>query len=108
MIVGLAELVILSILVDWSFRYLKVPGLVGMLLLGVAFGPYMLGWMSPELLTASADLRLIALIVILLRAGFELSRKTLNRVGMRVALLSFVPATIEGAIRSGETVAELV
>ncbi len=96
MIVGLAELIILSILVDWGFRYIKVPGLVGMLLVGVAFGPYMLGWMSPELLTASADLRLIALIVILLRAGFELSRKTLNRVGMRVALLSFIPATIEG------------
>ncbi len=96
MIVGLAELVILSIIVDWGFRYLKVPGLVGMLLVGVAFGPYMLGWMSPQLLTASADLRLIALIVILLRAGFELSRKTLNRVGMRVALLSFIPATIEG------------
>lgn len=96
MIVGLAELVILSILVDWAFRYIKVPGLVGMLLVGVAFGPYMLGWMSPELLTASSDLRLIALIVILLRAGFELSRKTLNRVGMRVMLLSVVPATIEG------------
>ncbi len=96
MIVGLAELIILSILVDWAFRYLKVPGLVGMLLVGVAFGPYVLGWMSPDLMKASADLRMIALIVILLRAGFELSRGTLNRVGMRVVLLSFVPATIEG------------
>ena len=97
MIVSLAELVILGLLVDWIFRRLTVPGLVGMLLLGVAFGPYMLGLVSPELLTASGDLRLIALIVILLRAGFELSKETLNRVGGRVLLLSAVPAIIEGA-----------
>ena len=96
MIVSLAELLILSILVDWAFRRLSIPGLVGMLLLGVAFGPYMLGWISPGLMTASADLRLLALIVILLRAGFELSKDTLNRVGFRVMLLSAIPATIEG------------
>jgi NhaP-type Na+/H+ or K+/H+ antiporter len=87
---------ILSILVDWAFRKLTIPGLVGMLLLGIALGPYVLGWISPDLLTASADLRLIALIVILLRAGFELSRNTLNQVGFRVLLLSAVPAVVEG------------
>ncbi len=97
MIVGIAELIILSLIVDWVFRHIKVPGLVGMLLLGVVLGPYMLGWVNSELLTASADLRLIALIVILLRAGFELSKKTLNRVGTRVLLLSVVPAIFEGA-----------
>ena len=95
MIISLAELVILSFLVDWAFRRVKVPGLAGMLLLGVAFGPYALGWIDPALQRVSADLRLIALIVILLRAGFELSRKTVNQVGFRVLLLSFVPATIE-------------
>ncbi|MEE8392770.1 MAG: cation:proton antiporter, partial [Rhodospirillales bacterium] len=97
MIVSLAELLILGIIVDWAFRKLTVPGLVGLLLLGVAFGPHMGGLINPGLLTASVDLRLIALIVILLRAGFELSRETLNRVGMRVLLLSIVPALIEGA-----------
>ena len=96
MIVSLAELLILGLIVDWLFRRLTVPGLVGMLLLGVVFGPYMMGWMSPELLTVSEDFRLIALIVILLRAGFELSKETLNRVGGRVLLLSAVPAIIEG------------
>jgi NhaP-type Na+/H+ or K+/H+ antiporter len=96
MIVSLAELIILSILVDWAFRKLNIPGLVGMLLLGVAFGPYALGWVHPELLTASTDLRLIALIVILLRAGFELSKNTVNQVGVRVLLLAAVPAIIEG------------
>lgn len=96
MIVSLAELIVLSLLIDWAFRKLRLPGLVGMLLLGVAFGPHVLGWISPGLLTASADLRLVALIVILLRAGFELSRDTLNRVGYRVLLLSTIPAVVEG------------
>jgi len=97
MIVSLAEIVIVSLLVDWGFRKLSVPGLIGMLLLGVLFGPYVLNWLDPTLINVSSDLRLIALIVILLRAGFELSRDTLNRVGMRVVLLSVVPATIEAA-----------
>jgi NhaP-type Na+/H+ or K+/H+ antiporter len=97
MIVSLAELVVLSLIVDWCFRKLTVPGLVGMLLVGVGFGPYILDWLDPSLLDVSAEYRLIALIVILLRAGFELSKDTLNRVGMRVLLLSVVPATIEAA-----------
>jgi NhaP-type Na+/H+ or K+/H+ antiporter len=96
MIVSLAELIILGILVDWAFRKLTVPGLVGMLFLGVAFGPHALDLVNPDLLTASADLRLIALIVILLRAGFELSKNALHKVGARVLVLSAVPAIIEG------------
>jgi NhaP-type Na+/H+ or K+/H+ antiporter len=97
MIVSLAELLVLSLIVDWAFRKLAIPGLVGMLFLGVLFGPYALGLVSPELLSASDDFRLIALIVILLRAGFELSKDTLNRVGGRALLLSAVPAITEGA-----------
>lgn len=96
MIFSLAAIVILSILIDWAFRKLTVPGLVGMLLLGVVFGPYVLNLMSPDLLMASWDLRLIALIVILLRAGFELSKDTVHRLGFRIMLLSAVPAIIEG------------
>ncbi len=96
MIVSLAELLVLGLIVDWAFRRMTVPGLVGMLFLGVLFGPYVLGWVNPELLAVSGDFRLIALIVILLRAGFELSKDTLNRVGGRVLLLATVPAIIEG------------
>jgi solute carrier family 9B (sodium/hydrogen exchanger), member 1/2 len=97
MLVSLAELVILSLIVDWCFRKLSLPGLVGMLLLGIGSGPYVLNWVDPDLLNVSSDWRLIALIVILLRAGFELSRETLNRVGLQVLLLSAVPATFEAA-----------
>ncbi|MEE8515822.1 MAG: cation:proton antiporter [Alphaproteobacteria bacterium] len=96
MIVSLAELLILCLIIDWACRQIALPGLVGMMVVGVVFGPYALGWISPALLTASDELRLIALIVILLRAGFELSTDSLNRVGARVLLLSAIPAIIEG------------
>lgn len=96
MAVSLAELIILSVLVDWLFRKMRMPGLIGMLLVGIIFGPYVLNWLAPDLLAISPDLRLIALIVILLRAGFELSSKTLARVGKMVVVLSFIPALCEG------------
>lgn len=96
MAVNLAELIILGLLANWALTRLRVPGLLGMLLVGVLLGPYALGWLEPEILNIGGDLRLIALIVILLRVGFELSRKTLHRVGGRVLLLACVPATCEG------------
>ena len=95
MALGLATLLILGLLVDFLFRKLQVPGLVGMMLVGVVLGPCMLGALDPGLLAFSADLRMIALIVILLRAGFELHKDTLRRVGVQALLLSFVPATLE-------------
>ncbi len=98
MAVSIAEIIILSLLADWVFRLMRIPGLIGMLLVGVLLGPYVLDYLAPDLLVIGADLRLIALIVILLRAGFELSRDTLHRVGGRVLLLAFIPATCEGVM----------
>jgi NhaP-type Na+/H+ or K+/H+ antiporter len=96
MAVGIAEIIVLSLIIDWVLRRVHVPGLLGMLLVGVVLGPYVLGYLDPDLLAIGPDLRLIALIVILLRVGFELSRNTLHRVGGRVLLLAFIPATCEG------------
>jgi len=90
-------MILLGLLMDWIFRKLRMPGLLGMLLLGVLFGPYVLNLMEPGFLEASADLRMIALIIILLRAGFELSREALNKVGMQALLLSFIPGIMEGS-----------
>ena len=95
MAVSLAELVITCLVVDWLFKKIKMPGLVGMLLIGIIFGPYVLGLLDKHLLAVSSDLRLIALIVILLRAGLELSKDTLKKVGSHALLLSFIPATFE-------------
>ena len=97
MAVSIAEIIILGLLADWLFRQFRLPGLIGILLVGVLLGPHLLGYLDPGLLAIGSDLRLIALIVILLRAGFELSRRTLHQVGTRALLLSFIPALAEGA-----------
>lgn len=97
MAVGIAEMILLGLLADWLFRKLRMPGLLGMLLLGVAFGPYVLDVLEPGFLAASTDLRMIALIIILLRAGFELSRQVLNKVGLQALLMSFIPGILEGS-----------
>jgi NhaP-type Na+/H+ or K+/H+ antiporter len=95
MALGIAEIIILGLLADWLVRKIKLPGLLGMLLLGIISGPYILNTLSPGILGVSHDLQVIALIVILLRAGFELSWKALTRVGGRIFLLSCVPVVFE-------------
>ncbi|RMD87770.1 MAG: sodium:proton antiporter [Calditrichaeota bacterium] len=95
MIDSIAELVIVSLIIAWIFKSIHLPELVGMLFVGVLFGPYVLNRLSPELLDVSGQLRLVALIVILLRAGFELKRDTLNRIGRPAILLSMIPALFE-------------
>ncbi|MFP4511135.1 MAG: cation:proton antiporter [Spirochaetaceae bacterium] len=97
MAVSIALIIILCLIADYVFRRARIPGLVGMLLVGVVLGPSVLDLLDPSLLAIGSDLRSIALIVILLRVGFELSRSTLHRIGSRVVLLAFIPATMEGA-----------
>jgi solute carrier family 9B (sodium/hydrogen exchanger), member 1/2 len=95
MATSLALIIILGLSADYLFRRIKLPGLVGMLIIGVLAGPYVLGLMSPEMMKVSADFRRIALIVILLRAGFELRRDALRRVGRAAITMSAVPAVFE-------------
>ncbi|UCG14235.1 MAG: cation:proton antiporter [Deltaproteobacteria bacterium] len=95
MAISLALIVVFGLAADILFRRLKLPGLVGMLIVGVLVGPYVLGLMRPEMMGVSADFRRIALIVILLRAGFELRRDTLHRVGRTALIMSAVPAIFE-------------
>ena len=77
------------------FRHLRLPPLLGMLLVGVAFGPYALDLLDDSLLAISDDLRKVALIIILTRAGLSLDIADLRRVGRSAVLLCFVPATFE-------------
>ena len=95
MAVGLSLMIIFGLLVDWIVTLSGLPGLIGLLFLGVVFGPYGLNIMSHETLDVSSDWRMIALVVILLRAGFELSRKALEKVGIRALLMSFIPCLCE-------------
>ena len=92
---SLSLIIVLGLSADYLFRRMKLPGLVGMLIVGVLVGPYVLELISPDMMGVSSDFRKIALIVILLRAGFELRRDTLNRVGRAALLMSVVPAVLE-------------
>lgn len=96
MATSLAIIVVLGLIFNTIFTRLKLPGLLGMLILGILIGPYALNWLDPELLKVSADFRTIALIVILLRAGLGISRSDLNKVGSTAIKMSFIPGLIEG------------
>ena len=93
--VSIALIIILGLGADYLFRRIRLPGLVGMLIVGVLVGPYVLDLMAPEMMRVSGDFRKMALIVILLRAGFELHRDTLKRVGRAALTMSAVPAIFE-------------
>jgi len=93
--ISIALIIILGLSADYLFRRMSLPGLVGMLLVGVLAGPYVLHLMSPEMMKVSGDFRRISLIVILLRAGFELRRDTLHRIGRAAFIMSIVPAAAE-------------
>ena len=95
MAISLAFIVLLGLLADALFRRMRLPGLVGMLLVGVLAGPHVLNLLSPDMMAVSGDFRRIALIVILLRAGLELRRDTLHRVGPYAVSMSAVPAIFE-------------
>lgn len=73
----------------------RLPPLMGMLLVGVAIGPSCMNWMDPSVLGISPQLRRIALIIILIRAGLNLKTEDLKRVGRPAVLLCFVPAVFE-------------
>ena len=92
---SLAVIIVLGLAADYLFRQIKLPGLVGMLIVGILAGPYVFNLLDPAMMAVSADFRKLALIVILLRAGFELRRDTLHRTARPALLLSAVPALLE-------------
>ncbi|MDR0293763.1 MAG: cation:proton antiporter [Oscillospiraceae bacterium] len=95
MLFSLALMIICALVLSGILQKLKLPGLVGMLLTGIILGPYTLDLIAPELLNISADLREIALIVILVRAGLALDMEDLRKVGRPAVLMCFIPATFE-------------
>lgn len=77
------------------FEKMKLPRIIGMLLVGILIGPYALGLLDPTILSISGNLRKLALMLILLRAGLSLDLGDLKRVGRPAVLMAFVPATFE-------------
>ena len=74
---------------------LKLPRILGMLATGIVLGPYVLDFLAPSILSISADLRKMALVIILLKAGLSLNIADLKKVGRPAVMLSFVPASCE-------------
>lgn len=95
MLTSLAYILLLGLLLGSLARRLHLPPLVGMIAAGILLGPACLNLLSPSLLSISADLRQLALIIILTRAGLSLDLAALKRVGRPAILMCFVPACFE-------------
>lgn len=75
--------------------YLHLPRIIGMLFTGIILGPHVLGLLDDKILSISSELRQIALIIILLKAGLSLNLADLKQVGRPAVMMAFVPASFE-------------
>ena len=97
MLISIALILLVGMFMGWLCKKIKLPGLLGMLFTGIILGPYVLNFIDDSILSISADLRKIALIIILTRAGLSLDIKDLKKVGRPAVLMCFVPACFEMA-----------
>ncbi len=95
MLLSLALIFVVGMVLGKVFMKLKLPSLIGMLLTGIVLGPYVLNVLDPAILSISAELRKIALIIILTRAGLNLDINDLKKVGRPAILMCCVPACFE-------------
>lgn len=95
MLTSLALIFLVGLSLAGICQKLKLPRIIGMLITGVILGPYVLDLFSPEILSVSAELRQMALIIILLKAGLSLDISDLKKVGRPAVLMSFLPAVFE-------------
>lgn len=95
MLLSIALILLVGMSMGWICRKIKLPSLLGMLITGIVLGPYVLNVLDIKLLGISADLRKIALIIILTRAGLGLDLTSLKKIGRPAVLMCFVPATFE-------------
>ena len=95
MLLSIALILIVGMSLGWLCQKIKLPSLLGMLVTGVVFGPFVLNLIDPTILGISAELRKIALIIILTRAGLGLDISGLKKIGRPALLMCFVPASFE-------------
>lgn len=96
MATSVAIIILLAIISNFIFEKIKLPGLLGMLILGITIGPYGFNLIHGDLLNISSDLRKIALIVILLRAGMGIKISDLKKIGKPAIKMSCIPGILEG------------
>ncbi len=95
MLLSIALILLSGLLLGSLFHKMKLPSLLGMIIVGIVLSPHALNLIDESILNISADLRQIALVIILTRAGLSLNLTDLKKVGRPAVLMCFVPATIE-------------
>ena len=95
MLLSISLILILGMFMGWICQKIKLPSLLGMLITGIVLGPYVLNLLDDSILGISAELRKIALIIILTRAGLGLDLSGLKKIGRPAVLMCFEPASFE-------------
>ena len=95
MITSLAFIFLVGIAMASICQKIRIPSIIGMLVTGIVLGPYVLDLLDPSILNISSELREIALIIILIKAGLALDLSDLKKVGRPAVLMSFLPALFE-------------
>ena len=95
MLASLSLIFLVGLAMGAICQKLKMPRIIGMLVTGIVLGPYVLDFLDPSILSISSELRKLALIIILLKAGLSLDLKDLKKAGRPAILMSFGPATCE-------------
>lgn len=95
MLTSLSLIFLVGLVMGAICQKLKLPRIIGMLVTGIVLGPYVLDFLDPSILSISADLRKMALIIILIKAGLSLDLKDLKKAGRSAIFMSFVPASCE-------------
>ncbi len=96
MITDIALIVLLALILNYLFSKAGLPGLLGMIITGIVLGPGWLNVIDEEILLLLREFKMAALIVILIRAGLGINKKTLNKVGRPAIRMSFIPGVFEG------------
>ena len=95
MLTSLAFIFLIGLSMAAICQKLKLPRIIGMLITGIVLGPYVLNLLDPSILSISSELRQMALIIILLKAGLSLNLSDLKKVGRPAIMMSCVPASFE-------------
>ena len=95
MLTSIAVILLLGISIGWIFSKLRLPSLLGMVIVGIILSPHALNLIDESILMISGELRQIALVIILTRAGLSLNVVDLKKVGRPAILMCFVPACVE-------------
>jgi len=95
MLTSIATIILLGLFVGWLFKKIKLPSLLGMIIVGIVLSPNAFNLIDDSIMSISGELRQIALVIILTRAGLSLNVSDLKKVGRPAVLMCFVPACTE-------------